>query len=68
MVNVTLPTPEPPEKDLENPTIDAAILALKHAVRRRQLQLRQPQPGKLNVYGAIAGLFSNGLTGVFTGA
>ena len=57
-----------PEKDLENPTIDAAILALKHAVVVDNYNCGTATLEHLNIYGAIAGLFSNGLTGQFSGA
>jgi Tfp pilus assembly protein PilX len=54
--------------DLENPTIYAAILALKHAFLVDNYNCGTASLGSLNVYGAIAGLFSNGLTGVFEGS
>lgn len=55
-------------ESLKNPTIYAAVLALKHAFVVDNFDCGSPNLEKLNVYGAIAGLFSNGLTGVFTGS
>ena len=55
-------------KALKNPTIYAAILALKHAFVVDNYNCGTASLESLNVYGAIAGLFSNGLTGVFEGA
>ncbi len=54
--------------DLKNPTIDAAILALKHAVLVDNFNCGAANLEHLNVFGAIAGLFSNGLTGQFNGS
>lgn len=56
------------EGQFENPTIDAAILALKHAFVVDNYDCGTATLGHLNVYGAIAGLFSNGLTGEFNGS
>jgi Tfp pilus assembly protein PilX len=53
---------------LHNPTIYAAILALKHAFVVDNYNCGSANLESLNVYGAIAGLFSNGLTGVFEGS
>jgi hypothetical protein len=55
------------EGELNEPTIYAAILALKHAFVVDNYSCGTPTLGHLNVYGAIAGLFSNGLTGQFSG-
>jgi Tfp pilus assembly protein PilX len=54
-------------KDLEEPTIYAAILALKHSFIVDNFDCGKPELGPLKVYGAIAGLFTNGMTGVFSG-
>jgi hypothetical protein len=53
--------------DLNEPTIYAAILAVKHAVIVDNFDCGAPSLGHLNIYGAVAGLFSNGMTGVFGG-
>ncbi|HEY2140984.1 MAG TPA: hypothetical protein VGG98_02850, partial [Solirubrobacteraceae bacterium] len=53
--------------DLKKPTIYAAILALKHSFIVDNFDCGKPNLETLNVYGAIAGLFSNGMTGVFSG-
>lgn len=53
--------------DLKNPTIYAAILAVKHAFIVDNFDCGTPTLEKLNVYGAVAGLFSNGMTGTFSG-
>ncbi len=53
--------------DLKNPTVYAAILALNHSFIVDNFDCGKPNLGGLNVYGAIAGLFSNGMTGVFSG-
>ena len=60
-------TTEPPA-DLNEPTIYAAILALKHAVIVDNFDCGSPTLGHVNVYGAVAGLFSNGLTGLISGS
>ncbi|HTU80211.1 MAG TPA: hypothetical protein VMF09_15775 [Solirubrobacteraceae bacterium] len=52
---------------LKNPVIDAAMLALKHAVVVDNFSCGAANLEHLNVYGAVAGLFSNGLTGQFSG-
>jgi Tfp pilus assembly protein PilE len=54
--------------DLKNPTIYAAILAVKHAFIVDNFDCGTPTLEKLNVYGAVAGLFSNGMTGTFSGS
>ncbi len=54
-------------KDLESPTIYAAILAVKHAVIVDNFDCGSPTIGPLKIYGAVAGLFSNGMTGTFSG-
>lgn len=53
--------------DLVEPVIDAAVLALKHAVMVDNYDCGAATLGNLNTYGALAGLFSNGSTGVFEG-
>jgi Tfp pilus assembly protein PilX len=55
-------------EDLKEPTIYAAILAVKHAVIVDNFDCGAPSLGHLNIYGAVAGLFSNGMTGVFSGS
>ncbi len=64
--NDTVSTPTIP-KDLEKPEIYAAVLALKHAFIVDNFDCGKPELGELKVYGALAGLFSNGMTGVFSG-
>jgi Tfp pilus assembly protein PilX len=59
-------TPEIPE-DLNEPVVDAAMLAVKHAVIVDNFDCGNPELGHLNVFGALAGLYSNGLTGVISG-
>ncbi len=54
--------------DLNTPTIDAAMLALKHAVLVDNFDCGSPTLGSLTFYGAIASTFTNGLTGVFSGS
>ena len=54
-------------KDLKNPTVYAAILALKHSFIVNNFDCGKPNLGPLKVYGAIAGEFTNGMTGVFSG-
>jgi|HubBroStandDraft_3_1064219.scaffolds.fasta_scaffold27829_2 Tfp pilus assembly protein PilX len=54
--------------DLNNPTIIAAMLAVKHAVIVDNYTCGLPEFGNLNVYGAVAGLYTNGFTGVFSGS
>jgi Tfp pilus assembly protein PilX len=53
--------------DIKTPTVYAAILALKHSFIIDNFDCGKPNLGTLNVYGAIAGLFTNGMTGVFSG-
>jgi Tfp pilus assembly protein PilX len=65
--NDTVNAPELP-KDLAEPTVYAAILAVKHAVIVDNFDCGTPTLGHLNIYGAVAGLFSNGLTGVINGS
>jgi Tfp pilus assembly protein PilX len=64
--NDTVSTPETP-KDLEEPIIYAAILAVKHAFIVDNFDCGTATLKHLNIYGAVAGLFSNGLTGTFGG-
>jgi len=64
--NDTTSTPELPE-DLKSPEIYAAILAVKHSFIVDNFDCGKPELGPLKVYGAIAGLFTNGMTGVFSG-
>lgn len=54
-------------KDLKEPIIYAAILAVKHSVIVDNFDCGEPSLGHLNIYGAVAGLFSNGLTGLTNG-
>ncbi|MFZ1926140.1 MAG: hypothetical protein WAU42_08365 [Solirubrobacteraceae bacterium] len=54
--------------DLNNPTIYAAMLAVKHAVIVDNYICGLPELGNLNVYGAVAGLYTNGFTGEFSGS
>jgi Tfp pilus assembly protein PilX len=51
--------------DLKSPTIYAGILALKHSFIVDNFDCGSPTLGGLKVFGAIASLFSNGMTGVF---
>jgi len=53
-------------KDLSNPIIYAAMLALNHAILVDDFDCGAPL-GHLNVYGALAGKYSNGMTGVING-
>jgi len=53
--------------DLQNPTIFAAMLAVKHAVIVDNYICGTPTLENLNVYGAVAGLYTNGFTGQFSG-
>jgi hypothetical protein len=55
-------------EDLNNPTIYAAMLAVKHAVIVDNYICGLPELGNLNVYGAVAGLYTNGFTGEFSGS
>src|SRR5664279_3013387 len=48
--------------DLKEPTVYAAMLALKHAVIADNFDCGKPTLGHLNVFGAVAALYSNGLT------
>ena len=54
--------------DLKSPTIVAAMLAVKHAVIVDNYICGTPELGSLNVYGAVAGLYTNGFTGEFSGS
>ncbi|HZL48166.1 MAG TPA: hypothetical protein VFC30_04030 [Solirubrobacteraceae bacterium] len=54
--------------DLKEPIIYAAMLAVKHAVIVDNFDCGLPSLGNLNVYGAVAGLFTNGFTGQFSGS
>ncbi len=54
-------------EDLKEPIIYAAMLAVKHAVIVDNFDCGAPTLGHLNVYGALAGLFSDGLTGIIEG-
>jgi Tfp pilus assembly protein PilX len=53
--------------DLKGPEIYAAILALKHSFIVDNFDCGSPFSKPLKVYGAIAGEFTNGMTGVFSG-
>ncbi len=54
-------------EDLKEPTVYAAILALKHSLMVDNFDCGKAELGSLNVYGTVAGMFSNGMTGVFSG-
>jgi len=54
--------------DLKNPTIYAAMLAVKHAVIVDNYICGEASLGNLNIYGAVAGLYTNGFTGEFSGS
>ncbi|MGA7704059.1 MAG: hypothetical protein WB998_04095 [Solirubrobacteraceae bacterium] len=54
--------------DLNNPTIIAAMLAVKHSVIVDNYICGAAELGNLNVYGAVAGLYTNGFTGEFSGS
>jgi Tfp pilus assembly protein PilX len=53
-------------EDLKEPFVYAAILALKHSFIVDNFDCGKPLKA-LNVYGAVAGEFTNGMTGVFSG-
>lgn len=53
--------------DFEKFTIYAAILAVRHSFIVDNFDCGNPFPEGLNVYGALAGLFTNGMTGRFSG-
>jgi Tfp pilus assembly protein PilX len=53
------------EPDLNKPVIYAAVLALKHSFIVDNFDCGSPRLGSLDFFGAIASLFSNGMTGVF---
>ncbi len=55
-------------KDLKEPTIYAAMLAVKHAVIVDNFTCGAANLNNLNVYGAVAGLYTNGFTGEFSGS
>lgn len=48
---------------LKEPTIYAAMLAVKHSVIVDNFSCGEDNEGSLNVYGAVAGLYTNGYTG-----
>jgi Tfp pilus assembly protein PilX len=50
-------------KDLKEPTIYAAMLAVKHGVIVDNFSCGKPELGSLKVYGAVAGLYTNGYSG-----
>jgi Tfp pilus assembly protein PilX len=56
-------------KDLKEPTIYAAMLAVKHGVIVDNFSCGEPsqlgvgQAGKLNIYGSVAGWYTNGSSG-----
>jgi Tfp pilus assembly protein PilX len=54
--------------DLEEPTVYAAMLAVKHAVIVDNFNCGSANLKNLNVYGAVAGLYTNGFTGEFSGS
>jgi Tfp pilus assembly protein PilE len=55
-------------KDLKEPTIYAAMLAVKHAVIVDNFICGSANLKNLNVYGAVAGLYTDGFTGEFSGS
>jgi Tfp pilus assembly protein PilX len=55
-------------KDLKEPTIYAAMLAVKHAVIVDNFTCGAANLKNLNVYGAVAGLYTDGFTGQFSGS
>ncbi|HUN77811.1 MAG TPA: hypothetical protein VMU32_02715 [Solirubrobacteraceae bacterium] len=59
--------PLEPVEDLKEPVIYAAVLALKHSFIVDNFDCGSPSLGNIKLYGAIAGLFTNGMTGVFSG-
>jgi len=60
-------TPELP-KDLVEPEIYAAVLAVNHSFIVDNFDCGSPTELKqLKIYGALAGKFTNGMTGVFSG-
>jgi Tfp pilus assembly protein PilX len=65
--NDNTPTTALPITDLKEPIVYAAILAVKHSVIVDNFDCGKPELGHLNIYGAVAGLFSNGLTGLTNG-
>jgi Tfp pilus assembly protein PilX len=50
-------------KDLKEPTIYAAMLAVKHGVIVDNFSCGESTLGPLKVYGAVAGLYTNGYSG-----
>jgi Tfp pilus assembly protein PilX len=64
---VATPGTGPNRGDLKEPVIYAGILALKHSFIVDNFDCGSPEFGSLKLYGAIAGDFSNGMTGVFSG-
>jgi Tfp pilus assembly protein PilX len=50
-------------KDLNEPTIYAAMLAVKHGVIVDNFSCGESNLGALKVYGAVAGLYTNGYSG-----
>jgi hypothetical protein len=59
--------PNATSKDLNEPTIYAAMLAVKHAFIVDNFNCGANTLGKLNVYGTVAGLYTNGFTGADIG-
>jgi Tfp pilus assembly protein PilX len=53
--------------DINEPVIYAAILALKHSFIVDNFDCGKPEFGSIKLYGALAGQFTNGMTGVFSG-
>jgi Tfp pilus assembly protein PilX len=60
--------PNATSSDLNKPEIFAAVLAVKHAVIVDNYTCGEPEFGNLYVYGAVAGLYTNGFTGQFSGS
>jgi Tfp pilus assembly protein PilX len=50
-------------KDMKEPTIYAAMLAVKHGVIVDNFSCGESSLGSLKVYGAVAGLYTNGYSG-----
>ncbi len=63
----TCDAPNDKSKDLTEPKIIAAMLAVKHAVIVNNYICGGAELGNLYVYGAVAGLYTNGFTGEFSG-
>jgi Tfp pilus assembly protein PilX len=60
--------PDATTKDLNEPVVYAAMLAVKHGVIVDNFTCGAPTLGPLKIYGAVAGLYTNGFTGEFNGS